>query len=415
MSAGTVNREITKARSEYRSSIGAIVSLESTGQIPRELLTEGLDFDKYLLLTHREKDVLDSILKEDAWVISNTPQGIRRHLMNIYSKLGVQNRTQAVIYGIFLPEEIRNEGQKSAEKPCLTLSPIDSDSSASLTTGEEITSQQFADMLERVWEIENDMVQQAKLLRVSERSALLGFNLESIRPPGMVFTPKSEYPGKGVAPQTSEFYRHRFASEALTSRFKTDIIKEVQYWELIREGRLPQNAATLSGNWVLIEGIQRPNYERGEQMYLDDPLAPYLAEWRKQGRIQTPDWCKVPLGSRFGVSVDEIKNVVIPHVANQVGVSESQVSLLRAIEFNVIGNIAHPEWGETSTWEWLADTIDDKYHLIGGYRDPDHVGILLGSFPTCAGLGNLEVNEFCSRDDNIGFRLMINSPQQKAA
>lgn len=170
------------------------------------------------------------------------------------------------------------------------------------------------------------------------------------------------------------------------------------YWQKIKEGKVAKDAATLEGIWVIIDGSQKPQYKDGKQMYENDPFALVLSQLRKEGKIQVPDWCRnIPVNSRFGISNDELQAHVNPAIANLLGVQPEQVRLPKAIEFNVLGNFAHPEWGKTNTWEWFADKFGGGRRLIGG--DSDRSGLAA-------------VNDRASvyRDGSIGFRPLIAFP-----
>jgi len=173
---------------------------------------------------------------------------------------------------------------------------------------------------------------------------------------------------------------------------------EEWYWQKINEGKVAKDAATLEGVWVVIDGSQKPQYKDGKQMYENDPFAKLLTQLREKGKIQVPDWCRdIPKDSRFGVSHDELRNSVNPAIANLLGVQPEQVRLPKAIEFNVLGNLYHHEWGKTTSWEWFQDKFEDAYRLIGGHSD----------------FGGLAYVNFYASDyhgDRIGFRPLVAFP-----
>lgn len=139
------------------------------------------------------------------------------------------------------------------------------------------------------------------------------------------------------------------------------------YWEQIKNGKISPDAPKLPGSWVLLDNTQKPNYEDGKQMYKKDPFGPLLAKLRKDNKIQKIK--HIPEDSRFGISPDELRTIVLPEIANLMGVNKSQVRLPKEIEFNVIGNFKHQKWGETNTWEWLEDNFGGADRLIGGDSD----------------------------------------------
>ena len=172
---------------------------------------------------------------------------------------------------------------------------------------------------------------------------------------------------------------------------------ESWYWENIKKGNISQDAPKLSDSWVLIDPITRPDYNRGRQLHENDHLGPLLAKLRKDKRIGNIRG--VPEISRFGISHDELKQVVLPEIAELLGVEASAVRLPKAIEFNLIGNMKHPEWGKANTWEWFEDKFGDGHRLVGGY-------------PGRGGLARVSYNWSDNRHDRITFRpLVVVSPK----
>lgn len=142
---------------------------------------------------------------------------------------------------------------------------------------------------------------------------------------------------------------------------------EDSYWGAIKNGNVSQDAPKLPDAWVLIDKTQKPDYRDGKQMYEKDPLGTLIARLRKTGKIQKVKG--TPEASRFRISHDELFQVVLPEIANLLGVEASQVRLPKIIEFNVMGNLKHPEWGTTNTWEWFDDKFGGGRRLIGGRSD----------------------------------------------
>lgn len=172
---------------------------------------------------------------------------------------------------------------------------------------------------------------------------------------------------------------------------------ESWYWEQIKNGNVSQDAPKLPGVWVLVDKTTRPNYKDGKQLHKNDPFSPLLARLRKEGKIQTIK--DIPETSRFAISPDELAQVVLPEIARLLGVEFSQVRLPKEIEFNVIGNFKHPEWGEVNTGEWFNDRFGGGVRLLGG--DSGHGGL---SHVLCLWSGH--------RHGLIGFRpLVVVSPE----
>lgn len=145
---------------------------------------------------------------------------------------------------------------------------------------------------------------------------------------------------------------------------------EPWYWNQIKAGSVAKDAANLGGVWVLVDGSRKPTYGSGKQLYENDPFGPILARLRQEGKIAVPDSYKhVPETSRFAVTPDEREAHFNLALADILGVDVSQIGILKEIEFNVLGNMHHPEWGQANTSEWLDDKFGDGYRLIGGHSD----------------------------------------------
>ena len=174
---------------------------------------------------------------------------------------------------------------------------------------------------------------------ILQRAERVGFTLEAYHLSNVVLDENSEVEGWNSKPES-------------------------WYWEQIKKGNISQNAPKLSDSWVLIDPITRPDYNRGRQLHESDPLGPLLAKLRKDKKIQAVRG--IPETSRFSISSNELSQVVLPEIAELLGVEASAVRLPKAIEFNVIGNMKHPEWGKANTWEWFEDNFGVGRRLIGG-------------------------------------------------
>lgn len=214
------------------------------------------------------------------------------------------------------------------------------------------------------------------LVEFVERTTELGFTFEPYFEPHVVFTKDSSYPGLVVRPNPWLF-------------------------ALIKTGEISLDAASLSGQWAAMEGFQKPEYDYGKQLYENDPLAPELEMLRKNGKIVVPDPCRhIPSISRFGTSPDEIASLIVPVFAElsqieeliKAGKIKAGVSPYAAWFYR--GNNAHPEWGQTNTWEWLADHLGTGRRLIGGHRD-------------YGGLARISYAWHNGHGDGIGFRLRV--------
>lgn len=145
------------------------------------------------------------------------------------------------------------------------------------------------------------------------------------------------------------------------------IVKPERYfWQQIENGNFPQEAAMLEEGWHIGDRRGKPRYNNGQQRYgEDDYMEPLMVYLRASNRIQKYSW--VPGYSRFGVSPQEIEEIILPEFALRSG-AKGIVRNRRYIEFNVRGNIAHPEYGQTNSWEWFGDPASQgAYRLFGGY------------------------------------------------
>lgn len=233
--------------------------------------------------------------------------------------------------------------------------------------------EELAAQRREVWQTlrkqEVELPQEVKIVLERAKEKGIG-NLKAYFLPELVFEENTDYPGWDVKP-------------------------EHWYWEQIRNGNVDSDVPELKGMWVLVDTTQKPNYKDGKQVYSNDQFGNILAQLRKDKKITVPsDYKHVPQNSRFAVSWDELKGHVLPAIAETLGVKTNQVRLPKEIEFNVVGNLFHPEWGQTSTWEWFEDRFGGGDRLYGGG----------------CGFGGL-VNVSCSwsdgRNAGIGFRPLI--------
>lgn len=173
-----------------------------------------------------------------------------------------------------------------------------------------------------------------------------------------------------------------------------------RFWENVEKGRISSDSTKLEEMLIAVDRTQKPDYNRGRQLYPNDPFGELLKNLRQEGKIEVPrDLRHIPETSRFGISPDELVKHVLPEIAKMLEVDASQVRLPREIEFNVIGNRSHPEWGNTNTWEWMQAKFEDGRRLIGG--DSDYGGLT-------------DVYDHWSdhHGDSIGFRpLVVVSPK----
>ena len=135
------------------------------------------------------------------------------------------------------------------------------------------------------------------------------------------------------------------------------------YWKQLAEGTIGKDAAKLPDSWVLIDRTRRPVYYNGKQLYRSDPLGSFLKELRQGRKIERAK--NVPDTSRFEILDDALVSVVLPALAEILDEESSAVRLLSVAEFNIIGNLEHPEWGAVNTSEFFKDLLGEC-PLFGG-------------------------------------------------
>jgi len=179
---------------------------------------------------------------------------------------------------------------------------------------------------------------------------------------------------------------------AQETKLKNWIKPDFQY---ITESDLPKDAMKLPGCWVLADAREKPEYTDGNQMYKDDEdfLGPVLEGLRSEGLIGQFKHSQ----SRFNISPKEMEiPEVIAAIAEACGLEPEQISVPRMIEFNILGNIHHPEWGKppSNCGEWFSD----KYAA--------NQGRLFAGFSDFGGFAGVNWRNAVSRYDNAGFRFL---------
>ena len=158
---------------------------------------------------------------------------------------------------------------------------------------------------------------------------------------------------------------------------------------------LPEGVMILFSGWVLVDAREKPQYDKGNQMYKDDEdfLGSVLEELRDRGLIEESNNPQ----SRFNILLQELeKPEVIAALAAACKLKPEQITIPRLIEFNILGNIYHPEWGEepSNCSEWFADKYQaGQFRMRGGDSDS----------------GGLECVRWFSpdiRSSQIGFRIL---------
>ncbi|HEU0050643.1 MAG TPA: hypothetical protein VFQ60_01130, partial [Patescibacteria group bacterium] len=181
---------------------------------------------------------------------------------------------------------------------------------------------------------------------------------------------------------------------------------QFRFFNLIERGKLPPESAHLFGGWVLIEARPKPAYDKGNQKYPNDFLGPVLEELNKKGIIkQTYNDRETLLDSdsRFGISPNELNKRQVKKAIAQAMRIPGGFSLPRAIEFNILGNLYYPEWGDMNTSEWFGDRYDENERIL----------CLLGGRSNEGGLSYIDSINGNDRYTGIGFRVMARfSPDQ---
>lgn len=152
------------------------------------------------------------------------------------------------------------------------------------------------------------------------------------------------------------------------------------FFELIRKKRISSKVKILPGKWVFIDCRPKPakdcfwitsdNFvlkvlskffkinikqyyqKKSFQKYEDDFLLPIL---QNKG-----------YASRFSLSCREVKESIIPSLAQFLKIDSQKIRLPRFVEWNFLGNFFYPQWGTTSTWEWFDDCFSTGECLAGG-------------------------------------------------
>ncbi len=173
--------------------------------------------------------------------------------------------------------------------------------------------------------------------------------------------------------------------------------KASPYW-FFQDTEPIYEALTFPSCHILVDNTQKPNYQDDNQMYGSDPFKKLI--------ISLADKLLPHIeGSRFGISYDARAEHFDPALAQTLGLTQAvekgkaKVTVPTELMFNVIGNMFHPEWGNTSTYEWFEDQFEVVNRLIGGDS---------GS----GGLSSIDCELTRSPNGSVGFRPLIVFPQK---
>ena len=171
------------------------------------------------------------------------------------------------------------------------------------------------------------------------------------------------------------------------------------FYQLIKKEKLSSNNFSLSGKWILVDRRDKParfypwlakddifvflmkifgiNFYKAskkfdKQQYKEDFLLNIL---RNNG-----------FSSRYSISWREIEEIIKPEVAKFLSINKEKIRLPAFIEWNFLGNVFYPQWGQTATWEWFNDRFKTGECLTGGcqglsvlgWDPPDFWSTILG-------------------------------------
>ncbi|MBI2034933.1 MAG: hypothetical protein HYT11_04340 [Candidatus Levybacteria bacterium] len=219
----------------------------------------------------------------------------------------------------------------------------------------------------------------ADRLVISARAELktaFGRDFEIPQPPADLFETIEGFAERGITGFDETYYFPRLQLTEGDQLWKgRDRVKPEDYfWQQINNGSFSSDVARLEEGWYIGDRRGKPMYDNGQQRYgEDDYMEPLMAYLRDSNRIQKDDYVPdnsqydyVPDNSRFGASPREIEEVILPEFAVMSG-ARGVVRNRKYIEFNVRGNMAHPQWGQTDIWEWFGDPVfRGTERLVGG-------------------------------------------------
>lgn len=176
---------------------------------------------------------------------------------------------------------------------------------------------------------------------------------------------------------------------------RLNVPPEEWYFQQRESGTIKTTAK--GGYWVAIDLTPRPNYGSGIQLYPNDHLGSILVRLRDEKKIDVSGYEHVPVISRFALSFEEVEQAVPPEVARYLRVNKRKTRVPFEEEFNILGNIFYPHFGQASTSEWLMNSFGDGHRLRGGHS---------GS----GGLGYVSRWGSDDRGGHLGFRLLAEIP-----
>lgn len=274
--------------------------------------------------------------------------------------------------------------------------PYESTSVSQLVRDER---EKLEDFFRQIIEVPEPTLALLKKLEIGNR---LGFSFEPHYLPPIELGPDREMPSWKVRPKD-------------------------RFWELVSQIGLPTLGRGMTstlhtgliGGWMLVENIVIDSQE-GHEPYAEDPVGAILEDLRgrrkiyprylraldtvifpKSGQQDRMELRNLPKNSRFGVAAsDELENWINFKVQSlfwdtKQGDDEGNVTQPTPLEFNILGNLHHPEWGDADTTEWLWTQLQQGARYFGG--NSSH-----------GGLADIDrQTEAISRRTNRGFRFVL--------
>lgn len=204
-----------------------------------------------------------------------------------------------------------------------------------------------------------------------ELDAFFGFDVEVFDPPQELLHALDtfrQHNVRGFAVHYLPDYVFRQEEELPGWRIKP----EQKYWDLVRKGG---DTSTTAAGWYLVD-----TYSGSQYTYEDPHLSgrrerDYLSETIRGLRAdgQVPYLVRGSGDSRFGIGALTIENIIFPEFARAHGISQ-QVRFPTGIEFNVLGNMAHPAWSQQRHYEYFSTNGKLDIRFLGGMSTEEKAG-----------------------------------------
>lgn len=202
-----------------------------------------------------------------------------------------------------------------------------------------------------------------------ELKAVFKQEFEVPKPPAELFETLRAFAERRITGFDEVYYQpaKKFDQYNISLDFNGFAEPKKSFWELIKIGKYPAKVTELEEGWFIGDRRAKPMYSNGRQRYgKDDYLEPLMGYLRSLPLSDRIDAGHVPDNSRFGASALEIEKKVLP-IFKEASGAKGIVRNRRYMEFNIRGNLVHPEWGKTNTYEWFADQVYyGAKRLIGG-------------------------------------------------